>query len=256
MTTEQDIRNKVKIFRPKSQEINLFDPNLNDNSTRLIHFKDNHGNRVKIWVFSNLLKLEISLTTSLLFSLNIPDKVCLANKMLKEIIGIGNIYTDDSINDQIINCFELIEDELKTFEFKNHEGLTVYRNSLQVTLTHSRQLLPEIEICRKLKTLIESNFPDKTKRTDYSDLPANLRPILLQFEKLAVSDDFKREELIEGLRSRQREDLIKAIGPKLDEINLFLDTFDQQPLTEGAIGLQCLAELTIELTNGGKQNHS
>lgn len=256
MTTEQDIRNKVKIFRPTSQEINLFDSNLNDISTRLFQFKDDKDNRVKIWVFTNLLKLELSLTTSLLFSLNIPDKVCLADKILKEITGIGKIYTDNSINDQIINCIVLIEDELKTFEFKNNEGLTVYRNSLQVTLTHSRQLLPEIEICRKLKTIIEFNFPDKTKRTDNSDIPTDLRQILLQFGNLAVSDDFKRDELIKGLRTRQREELIKAIGPKLDEINLFLDTFNNQSLTEGAIGLQCLAEMTIELTNGKKKNHS
>jgi hypothetical protein len=112
MTTEQEIRNKIKIFRPTSQEVNLFDQNLNDKSIRLFKFKDDQDNRFKIWFFTSLLKLEIPLTTSLYFSINIPDKVCFANKKLKEINGIGKIYTDNSKNDQIINCIELLKDGL------------------------------------------------------------------------------------------------------------------------------------------------
>jgi hypothetical protein len=87
MTKEQEIRNKVKMFRPKGQEVNLFDPNLNDKSTRLFKFKDDQDNKFKIWVFTYTVKLETPLTTSLLFSINFPDKVCLANRSLKNIIG-------------------------------------------------------------------------------------------------------------------------------------------------------------------------
>jgi hypothetical protein len=256
MTTKQEIRNKLKIFRPTSQEVNLFDPNLNEKSTRFFKLKDNQDNRFKIWVFNNSLKLEIPLRTSLLFSINIPDKICFADKKYKEIYGIGIVYTDNSINDQIFNCIDLLNDELKALEFDKNEGLTVYRNSFQITLKHKRQLLPEIEICKKIKTIIELNFPDKASGTDYSDLPTDLRQILLKFENLVVSDDFERDELIEGLTTRQRKDLIKIIEPKFEEINLFLDTFGDKPLTEGAIGLQSLAELTIELTNAEKKNHS
>ncbi|PKL85328.1 MAG: hypothetical protein CVV22_08670 [Ignavibacteriae bacterium HGW-Ignavibacteriae-1] len=256
MKTEQDIRNKVKIFRPTSQEVNLFDPNLNDKSTRLFKFKDDKENRFKIWVFTNSLKLEIPFMTSLLFSINIADKVCFADKKLKEINGIGKIYTDNSENDQVISCIEMLKDELKTLDFDNSEGLTIYRNSLQLTLNHKRHLLPEIEVGKRIKTIIEQNFPDKIKGADYSDLPTDLRQILLKFENLAITDDFERDELIEGVSTKQRKDIIKVIEPKLEEINKFLDTFGDKPLTDGAIGLQCLAELTIELTNDEKKNHS
>ena len=256
MTTEKEIRNRVKIFRPTSQEVNLLDPNLNDKSTRLIKFKDDQGNKFKIWVFTDTVKLEMPLTTSLLFSINIPDKVCLANKKLIEIKGIGKIYTDYSRNDQIINCIELLKSSLITFEFDSYEGLSVYRNSLQITLKQNRQLLPEIEICKEIKTIIELNYPDKANRPDYSDLPTELRQILLKFEKLAVTDDFERDELIKGLTTSQRMDVIKEMEPKLEEINLFMDSFGNKPLTEGAIGLQCLAELTTELTNNENKNHS
>ncbi len=244
------------MFGPKSQEVNLFDPNLNAKSTRLFKFKDDQENRFKVWFFSNSLKVEMPLTTSLLFSINVPDKICFADKYLMEIDGIGKIYTDNSKNDQILNCIELLKDRLKTLDFDNNEGLTVYRNSLQLTLRHNRQLLFEIDVCKKFKTIIELNFPDKAAGTDYSDLPNDLRQILLRFKNLAVTNDFERDELIEGLSKKQRKDVIKVIEPKFEEIKLFLDTFSDKRLPEGAIGLQCLAELTIELTNEEKKKHS
>lgn len=244
------------MFRPTSQEVILFDPNLNDKSTLLLKFKDDKDNRYKIWVFTDAVKLETPLTTSLLFSINLPDKVCFADKELKEINGIGKIYTDNSNKDQILNCIELLKDELRTLDLENKEGLTVYRNSIQLTLNHNRQLLPEIEACKKLKTIIELNFPDKATRTDYSDLPNELRKILVKFESLAVTNDLERDDLIEGLTVEQRKDLINVIELNLKEINLFLDTFGDKPLTEGAIGIQSLVKLTIELTHYENKNHS
>jgi len=248
MTTVQEIRNKVKMFRPTSQEVNLFDPNLNDKSTRLFKFKDNQDNKFKIWTFTDTVKLETPLATSLLFSINFPDKVFLANKIMKDISDVGIVFTDNSMDKQIQSCIELLNDDLKSLQFDNKEGLTVYGNSLQLTLKYDRKLLPEIEVCIKIKSIIELNFPDKGNETDYSDLPIDLRQILLKFESLAITDDFERDELIEGLSTRQRKDLIKVIEPKLKEINLFLDTFGDKPLTEGAIGLQSLAKLVMELT--------
>lgn len=244
------------MFRPTSQEVSLFDPNLNDNSTRLFKFKDNQDNRFKIWVFTESVKLETPLTTSLLFSINFPDKVCLAKKQLSEVSGIGKIFTDNSKDDQIQLCINLLNDSLKSLNFDINEGLTVYRNSLQLTLKQDRQIQPEIEVLKKIKSLIELNFPDKSNEIDYSDLPIDLRQLLLKLKSFAISDDFERDELIEGLSTKQRTNLIKLIEPKIGEINLFLDGFGDRPLTEGAIGLQCLAELTTEITNDKNKNHS
>ena len=117
------------MFRPTSQEVNLFDPNINDKSTRLFKFKDDKDNRFKIWVFTDKIKMETALATSLLFSINFPDKVCLANKILKEISGIGKIFTDRSKDDQIQSCVELLKDNLRSLKFDKNEGLTVYGNS-------------------------------------------------------------------------------------------------------------------------------
>jgi hypothetical protein len=198
MTTVQDIRNKVKMFRPTSQEVNLFDPNLNDYSTRLFKFKDDQENRFKIWVFTDTLKLETPLTTSLLFSINFPDKVCLAKKLLFEESGIGKIFTNDSKDDQVKLCIKLLNDDLKSLDFDYNEGLTVYRNALQVTLKQDRQLLPEIEIFKKIKSLIEHNFPDETDEIALSDLPtynANKEIILNNKKGLAKFTELKEDKI-------------------------------------------------------------
>lgn len=257
MTTVQDIRNKVKMFRPTSQEVILFDPNLNDKSTQLLKFKDDQDNRFKIWVFTDTVKLETPLTTSLLFSINYPDKVCLANKLLFEEIGIGKIFTDNSKDDQIQLCIKLLNDDLKSLNLDFNEGLTVYRNSLQLTVKQDRQILPEIEGLKKIKSLVELNFPEETEKIDFPDLPTELRHILKKFGALAISDDFEREEKIQTLTKKQRTDFIETLEPKLENINAFLDTFSDKPLSEGAIRLQSLTELLIELTyEHGKKNHS
>jgi hypothetical protein len=248
MTTLHNIRNKVKEFRPLSQEVNFFDPNLNDKSTRLFKFNDDNSNKFKIWVFTDRIKLETSLTTSLLFSINFPDKICLANKQLEEIKGIGKLFTNNSQDDQIQLCISLLSDDIKSLNFDKTEGLTVYRNSLQMTLKNDRQILPEIESCKKIKSIIEFNYLDKIYNVDFTDLPTELRQLIIKFKNCAISDDFERDEKINELTKKERIHLIETVEPKLEDINSFLRTFGDKPLTEGAIGLQSLAELVMELT--------
>lgn len=238
-------------------KVNLFDPNMNDKSTRLYKFKDNKDNKYKILAFTDRIKIETQLDTSLLFSINIPDKVCLANKLLEEISGIGKIFTDNSKDEQIHSCIRLLKDDLKSLNFDSNEGLAVYRNSLQLTLKQDRQILPEIEACKKIKSIIELSFPYEANDIDYSDLPTDLKQIVIKFGTLAISDDFERDEKTQELTKKQRTDFIEALEPKLEEINSFLDTFGDKPLNDGAIRLQSLAELLIELTNNReKKNHS
>lgn len=244
---EQEIRFKIKEFHPTSQEVNLFDPNINDKSTRLFKFKDNKDNKFKIWVFTNRIKIETPLNTTLLFSINIPDKVCLANKHLEDISEIGKIYTNNSKNGQILKCITILIGELKSMNFDKSEGLTVYGNSIHLTLKYERQILPEIEVLKKIRSQIELNFPDEANVIDYLDLPIDLRQTLIQFGFLAISDDFERNEKIQSLTKKQRTNYIVALEPKLENINSFLDTFRDKPLTDGAIRLQRLAELLIEL---------
>lgn len=174
-----------------------------------------------------------------------------------EEIGIGKIYTDNSIDDQIQLSIKLLTNELKSLNFELNEGLTVYRNSLQLTLRQDRQMLAEIEVLKKTKSLVEVNFPEETEKNNFSDLPTELGQILMKFGTLAISDNFERDEKIQTLTKDQRTHFIETLEPKLENINAFLDSFSDKPLSEGAIKLQSLAEILIELTyEHGNKNHS
>lgn len=257
MNLVQNIRNKVKMFRPTSQEVIIFDPNLSDKSTRLLKFKDDQDNRFKIWFFTDTIKLETPLSTSLLFSINYPDKICLAKKLLFEEVGIGKIFTDNSKDDQIKLCIKILRDDLKLLNFELKEGLTVYKNSLHLILNQDRQMLPEIEGLKKIKLLVELNFPEETKKIDFSELPTDLKNVLKKFGALAISDDFERKEKILTLTKKQRTDFIETFEPKLENINAYLDKFKDKPLTQEAIRFQSLVELLIELTyKRRKKNHN
>jgi len=255
MTTIQEIRNKISKFRPTSQEENLIDPNLNDKSTRLYKFKNDKGNKFRIWIFTDRIKLETPLATSLLFSINIPDKICLANRFLENIKGIGKLYTDNSKDEQIKLCIKLLKEDLISLRFDRIEGLTVYGNWLQLILKNDRQILPEIEVCEKMKSIIELNYPAKIYRIDYTDLPTDIGQLVVKFERWAISDDFEREEKSKEMTKKERAELIEAIERKFNDINSFLDTFKDKPLTDGAIKLQCLAELVTELNTVPKTNY-
>lgn len=247
MTTIQEIRNKIRIFRPTSQEANLIDPNINDKSTQLYKFKTDKGNKFRMWIFTDRIKLETPLTTSLLFSINIPDKICFANIFLENICGIGKLFTDNSKDQQVKLSIELLKEELISLRFDHTEGLTVYGNWLQLILRSDRQILPEIEVCEKIKSIIELNFPQEIYSIDYADLPTDLRQLVSRFESWAISDDFERGEKSKIMTKKERIEFIEAVERKFNDINVFLDSFGDKPLTDGAIKLQCLAEMVMEL---------
>ena len=255
VTTMSELRNKVKKFRPASQKVNVFNSTISGWSIRLYKFKDTNGNKFRIYFFGDRIILETPLATLLHFSINIPDKIGFADMFSENVSGIGKLFVsklfvDDSKDKQIKSCVELLKKDLKSLCFDHCEGLTVYGNSLELILKSERQILPEIEICEKMKSIIESNFPEEIYSIDYSDLPTDLKTLIVKFESFAISDDYEREEKSKKITKKKRTELIEAVEGKLDDIDRFLDDFGGKPLTDGAIKLQCLAEMAMELKCG------
>ena len=187
------------------------------------------------------------MATSLLFSINIPDKICFADKFLENIRGIGKLFTDNSKDQQVRLSIELLKEDLMSFRFEHNEGLTVYGNWLQLILKSDRQILPEIEVCEKIKSIIELNFLQEIYSVDHTDLPTDLRQLVVKFESWAISDDFERSEKSKKMTKKERIELIEAVERKFNDINIFLDSFGNKPLTDEAIKLQYLAEMVMEL---------
>jgi hypothetical protein len=100
-----------------------------------------------------------------------------------------------------------------------------------------------------LVKIIEHNESKNKTIKNVNDLPDNLRDLYTLFDKYAISDDQERDELIESLTSREIKSLIDKVDKRTGEINKFLDSFDDRPLTENAQLLMSLTELVTELKN-------
>jgi hypothetical protein len=94
-------------------------------------------------------------------------------------------------------------------------------------------------------------FYQEIKERIYTkNIPEKLRPLIPLLKKWSVGDDSDRGLLIEEASEKQKNKLVKSVEPYLNEINEFLDSFKDEPLSHEAILMGNLAELVSELTIG------
>jgi hypothetical protein len=78
------------------------------------------------------------------------------------------------------------------------------------------------------------------------ELPAEFQELLPLVRRWAVTDDEKRSERLTRASPSARKQLVEKVGPHFDRINNYLDSFGEQPLSDGAILLGALAECATE----------
>jgi hypothetical protein len=78
------------------------------------------------------------------------------------------------------------------------------------------------------------------------DLPEAFQPLAPLTRKWAIDDDIERESLIEDSEASELSDLVAAVGPYMDAIDGYLNSFGDRPLNSSAIKLGRLAEATAE----------
>lgn len=247
METAAHIKNVLKDFRPTSQKIDLFDPNLRDNSIRVFKLKDKDGQKCKVYAFTERITIEIKLTTSLHFSVNHPDNICSANNPLKNSFR-HKIFTTRSNDSEILNCLELITTDIQKLQLKSNEGIFIYRNGIQLVIDKSRQLIEEILTFQEISKILKSRFPDNLETIDRSKIPANLKDLIPFLSEWAISDDVERDEKIRKSSKSILKKVVDIVNPKMDIINSYLDSFKSEPLPYEATLIGSLAELVCELT--------
>jgi hypothetical protein len=247
MHIHQQIKKAVIDFSPKIYNINMFNPNIGEHSNKVVKFKNESGDVVNIWIFSSKIIIELPLKTSLLFSINIKDNICLANKLLNNIQVIGNIYSNDSNHDSINSCIELLYKDIISLNFENNEGLTIYANALQLITNSNRDIKQLIQSAKTIKSKIEQFYPEEDDIINEYKMPEDIQEILTHYAEWIISDDFEREIKIKESESKDIEKLIDAIYPKFDVINKLLDNFREEPVPEEVNKIQSLAELVSEL---------
>ncbi|MDI3321307.1 hypothetical protein [Pinibacter soli] len=243
MTISEHIKNSTKQFKPTSQKINLYDPNVRNTCTRFFKIKDEKGNGFKLYDFSDRIMLETKVKTSLLFAINQPENICLANELLER-----NIYTNHSNDNSVLSCVDLIQQDIQEIQLQKNEALFVYRNVIKLLVDKARQLIPEIEFLQKIKLVIEDKFPDSVEIIDTSKIPKDLRDLVPYFEEWAISDDLERDEKIKKSSKSKLQKVVDIVNSKIKFVNNYLDSFGDEALPYEATLIMNLAELVAELT--------
>ena len=235
-------------FKPSSRTTNLFDPNIRETSTRYFVLTDKFGNKFRLFIFSERVTIETPIKTSLLFSVNLPDIVCLANKPLGVSLNGRKLFVANSDNRSVLDCVALIEPFIRDLGFEQSEGLFVYRNLIELVLDKNRNLVHELSILTQIKSIIEDRFPeDVSERSNESEIPNDFRDLLPLFKDWAIADDLERTEKIARSSNQELKTVIDAVFPRIDQINAYLDSFESSPFTHEATLLGKLAELVSDL---------
>jgi hypothetical protein len=242
MTTSEHIKNSLKKFAPTSQKINLYNYNVGTISTRLFRITDKTGNKFKLFDFVDSIMIQTPVKVSVHFAINRPDLICSADKILKD-----NIYTRGLNDNLVLSCVELIKRDIQKLELGKNEAVFVFGNAVELLVDKTRQLVPEISYLQRIKSTIESKFPEIPEVIDQAKIPKDLQDLLPLLEEWAISDDSERDEKIKESSKSKLKKLFSIVNPKMELIDEYLDNFKDEPMPYEATLIMSLGELVSEL---------
>jgi hypothetical protein len=227
--------------------------NFAHKSFRSLIIKDFKNWKLRINDYNELCSIEMKVNVAFAFALNKPDKVLFYDipLSLKEVpytvyVSESNI---DLVNDmKFVQACRLLAQFLQKLIAFPDEAVFVYRNGVAFALRTNRDMALILEQIIELIST-NSNIFKRTVRKIISveRIPGNLQPLIPLIKKYSISDDLEREQLIEGMKKTEIKKLIEQVSPYMKDINSFLDSFKDQPLTEEAALIGYLAELVTEL---------
>jgi hypothetical protein len=142
-------------------------------------------------------------------------------------------------------------------ECSRREPLYVWYGVVMVTVEANRasaSILSRVaDVADRLKSHPRGPIPGRVVdglHLDSDLLPADLRPLVPLIKVWAVGDDVRRQQLLAAASPEDRDRLIKDVGPLLDRINAYLDSFACDEIPEEAALLGRLAEAVAELDGG------
>jgi hypothetical protein len=208
--------------------------------------KDYKGFKIKIYSYPLTIKIDIKADSFIAVSFNQPDSICLINQTVSIEYPTRIFISSSDKKKDVIEFVDKIRALINEVNLKHSESIVIYTNQLSADINPDRDIVSTIDILVKI---IEHNESKNKTIKNVNDLPDNLRDLYTLFDKYAISDDQERDELIESLTSREIKSLIDKVDKRTGEINKFLDSFDDRPLTENAQLLMSLTELVTELKN-------
>ncbi len=235
--------------------------NFKVKSFRALIIKDYKSYKINIDEYGNLYEIQIKTKTDFTLSINNPDKLSSIDRLIQIKDSPYQLYLfKESYNDFIkghkydpflSEYFQLFwksfSIQIKQLELLEDETLSIREDGLFFVLRSGRNLSL---IVNDAISLIKNNtniFKRISKKILSKNVPENLRILLPLMKKWSISDDAERDRMIKKTGERQKKSLISTVEPLIEEINVFLDSFDDRPLNEEAMLLGNLAELVSEL---------
>jgi|GEM_PF-1369414 len=232
---------------------NLLDPNFNKRSLRKAIIKDYKNLDIVIDDYNEVFLISIRISTDWVFSINIPERIFYSDIPLTLDNFPYVIYFPDpkefSLKEFVRIFMEPFLRKIQEVDLSKNEGVFVYKNGICFVLNNDRLLFERFELIVELVNNNGEIFHKikKSLSLHKKNLPEKFQFLLPFLKKLDISDDASRQELSEEINGKEKEVIIQRIGPLLGEIDLFLNSFGDKPLSEEASKLGNLAELVREL---------
>jgi hypothetical protein len=194
------------------------------------------------------LRLELPLDDGdLMFSINRVDRVFALNTHIGD-LGTWRVYGQKSTLRPAQDWLrsEGAQSSIADLRMSGRESLHVCRNTLCFYAEPHRDISQLINQLQHVSDQLPVVGLSKTKAS-LEGLSPGLRALLSEYMHLALSDDEERDGRIAGMPPAKRRQLLRGVSPFLREINLYLDSFGDQPLSETAMRLGSIAEAAAEI---------
>jgi hypothetical protein len=233
---------------------NLSNWNLNGTSYREIIVKNYKGHQIAINDFGEVYEMGIRVESDFAFSINIPDKLFgfVTPTSIPEFPYNVYFSNDDEMNPSKNADFDLFWkaflNKIKELILTENEGVFYYNNVIRIVLNPVQDLIRTLDYIIELINANPAIFAKNIKEKIFKkNMPENLRRFIPLMKKWSIPDDSEREQLMEETSEKLKKKLIKTVYPYMVEINKFLDSFGDEPLSHEATLLGNLAELVSEL---------
>jgi hypothetical protein len=240
-------------FKGKIECQNLLNVNFKEISTRRLVVKSYRDFKLEINEFGSLCSIGITAESDFFFSINKPDRVLFVDKSINISDFPYKVYVRNENNNPFLNInfiefWKVFSDKIIDFKLNENECIYFHRNRIIFVLSSYRELIPiineYIDIIKKNDSIFKKHNKNIIFKKNIPDVLRQLTPLL---KKWAIADDGERDKLIEEATQQQKKQLIKKVEPLFNEINCFLESFNDRPLSYEAILLGNLAELVSEL---------
>ena len=219
---------------------------------------------VRVLGAASLLEMEArGFETTLMFSVNRKDKVCLFNRRFRQRVGSSRlrIFTgsvspsvDAEHSEQLQDWLGLPENArlLDGFQLSRRESLQVYRNAVVVIFEPGKAIEEVLaktialadSLPRRVVELRPGCFLVDGLTLDPSRLPDDLRHLVPCVRKWSIGDDVERQEKLQRAQREDKARLVREVRPYLKTIDGYISS---EPLRDEAILLSNLALAVAEL---------